>query len=133
MNREVFILFDGVCTLCNRVVQFVLKNERKPIIKYIPLQSEAGRKILKQNHLSETNYHSFILIEDNILFQRSSAALRLCKYLKGGWRLLYVFIYVPKFIRDGVYNFVSRNRYKWFGKKDQCMVPGPEIINRFIL
>lgn len=126
------VLFDGVCNLCNSSVQFVIKNDQKQIFKFTSLQSRFGQKILQQNNLSLTDFNSFIVLIDGKLYQKSTGALKLCKKLKFPFSLMYLFIIVPSFIRDGVYNFVARNRYKWFGKKDSCMIQSPELKNRFI-
>jgi predicted DCC family thiol-disulfide oxidoreductase YuxK len=126
------VLFDGVCNLCNSAVQFVIRHDKKNIFLFTSLQSDAGQKLLAQYDLPLDELSSFILITNNKAYTRSSGALRVVKKLKGLWPLLYGFIIVPKFIRDGVYNWVGRNRYKWFGKKEACMIPTPELKARFL-
>jgi predicted DCC family thiol-disulfide oxidoreductase YuxK len=134
MNTETekkIILFDGVCNLCNSSVQFIIRHDKKNHFLFSSLQSEAGQFYLKKFNLSENTFNSFLLVDDNKMYSRSTGALRVLKYLRNGWQLLYAFIIVPKFIRDGVYNFISKNRYKWFGKKDTCWVPTPELKSKF--
>lgn len=99
---------------------------------FAPMQSEAGNKILQQYKLPEDDMRSFIFIEDDTVYKQSSAALKVCKHLRGLWPLCYGLIIVPKFIRDGIYNWIAKNRYKWFGVRQQCMIPAPEIKARFL-
>jgi predicted DCC family thiol-disulfide oxidoreductase YuxK len=126
------ILFDGVCNLCDGVVQIVLNKDKKARFRFAALQSERGTALLKQFGLSTTNYNSFVLIESGRVFQKSTAALRVLKGLGGVWILLYAFIIVPRPIRDYIYDWVARNRYRFFGKKEECMLPTPEIRARFL-
>lgn len=126
------VLFDGVCNLCNSSVQFIIKHDHKQIFKFSSLQSVFGQKILQQNNLNLTDFNSFIVLIDGKLHQKSTGALKVAKQLKFPINLAYIFIIVPSFIRDGVYNFVAKNRYKWFGKRDFCMIPSPNLKNRFI-
>ncbi len=126
------ILFDGVCNLCNASVQYVIKHDRKKLFRFASLQSSFGQKVLEQNNLPADLFNSFILFENNIIYNRSTAALMVAKRLSGFMKLLYGFIIIPKFIRDAVYNFIARNRYKWFGKKEACWLPTPELKNLFI-
>jgi predicted DCC family thiol-disulfide oxidoreductase YuxK len=127
------ILFDGVCNYCNTMVNFIIRRDKKKIFRFAPLQSEAARNILQRFHLPQNNFDSFMLFENNKIYQRSDAALRLYNKLPWYWKWTQVFWIIPKFIRDGVYNVIARNRYKWFGKKDQCMVPAPGVKERFLL
>lgn len=132
MSDQAVVLFDGVCTLCDNTVQFILKRDKKGYFQFASLQSEAGQELLKKYNLPTEDFDSFILLEHGELYQRSTGALRVCRRLGGGWPLLYVFIIVPTFIRNTVYNWVARNRYRWFGKKDACMMPKPEWKERFL-
>lgn len=132
MSQQPIILFDGVCNFCNSAVNFVLKRNRKANILFAPMQSEAGQKLLQQYHLPVDDMSSFIFIDEGRPYKQSTAALKVCRYLRGLWPLCFGFIIVPEFIRDGLYNLVARNRYRWFGKKDSCMIPTPEIKARFI-
>ena len=126
------ILFDGVCNLCNNSVQFVIRHDKKNQFLFGSFQGQAGQRYLQQFNLPSGYFNSFMLLEDDKLYTESTAALRVCKHLGGGWKLLYGFIIVPKFIRDGVYRLISRNRYKWFGKKEACWVPTPALKERFL-
>lgn len=125
------ILFDGVCNLCNGSVQFIIKRDKEAVFRFASLQSETGRKVLEQFHLPTDTFNSFVLLEDGKMYTRSTAALRVFSRVKG-WKWTGAFLYVPKFIRDGVYNLIARNRYRWFGKKDECMIPTPELKSRFL-
>ena len=126
------ILFDGVCNLCNASVQYVIKHDPQHIFRFASLQSSFAQKILSKYNLPLNDYNSFILFADNKIYTRSTAALLVAKKLKGVVKTLYVFIIVPKFIRDGVYNIIAKNRYKWFGKKNECWLPTPELKNLFL-
>ncbi len=126
------VLFDGVCNLCSGSVQFILKRDKKNQFLFGSLQGDYGQQVLQQYHLPTDNFNSFMLLEGDKLYTRSSGALRMLKHLGGGWGLLYGFMIVPKFIRDAVYNFVATNRYKWFGKKEACWLPRPEWKEKFL-
>lgn len=132
MHQPPVILFDGICNFCNNAVNFVIKKDRKGIIKFAPLQSEEAMKLLAQYNLTIQDMRSFVLIENNQCFTRSTAALRVCKYLGHLWQLLYGLIIIPRFIRNGIYDWIAKNRYEWFGKKEQCMIPTPEVRSRFL-
>lgn len=125
------ILFDGECNFCDHGVQFIIKRDPTGIYKFASLQSTMGLKLLKEHHVPE-DVDSFILIEDNKYHEKSSAALRVCKNLTGIWKLFFIFLLIPKPLRDIVYDVIAKNRYKWFGKKNSCMIPSPEIRARFI-
>ena len=124
------IFFDGVCNFCNYWVNFIIKRDSKKIFSFAPLQGETASKILGKNQ--DRNPDTLILFQENKLHYRSSAVLRIAKQLKGGWKLFYGLIILPPFLRDPVYNFIAKNRYKWFGKKQKCMVPSPELRDRFL-
>lgn len=126
------ILFDGVCNLCDSAVQFIIRRDKKNTFLFASLQSEMGQRILAQYNFPGDELNSFILVENNKAYTRSTGALKVVKKLKGLWPLLYGFMIVPKFIRNWVYNWVGRNRYKWFGKKEECMIPTPELKARFL-
>jgi len=133
LKNSSIILFDGVCNLCNGSVQFVLKHDVKKRFLFASLQSDAATNILLQlNQKSFKNYDSIILVENEKVFIKSTAALRIAKKLKGLVSLIYVFIIVPRPLRDLVYDYIAKNRYKWFGKKSKCMIPNKEIANRFL-
>ena len=127
------ILFDGVCNFCNSTVNLVIRTDKTKRIKFTTLQSFAGQQLAEQYNLPANDMKSFVFIEDGKAYTKSTAALRVCRYMKWLWPLCYVFILVPKFIRDAVYDFIAARRYKWFGMKDQCMVPTPEVRSRFLV
>lgn len=126
------ILFDGVCNLCNSVVQFVIKHDRKKQFRFASLQSEFGKNVMERFGLPADELNSFILLENKNIYTRSTAALRVAKELNNGLSLLYGFIIVPPFIRNAVYSWVAHNRYKWFGKKEACWIPTPELKDLFL-
>ncbi|KAA0210032.1 MAG: thiol-disulfide oxidoreductase DCC family protein [Ignavibacteriaceae bacterium] len=132
MNEKKLILFDGVCNLCNSSVNFIIDRDKKDVFRFASLQSEKGRTVIKQFSLPEGEYDSFLLLEKGKLYMRSTAALRVAKHLSGLWTILYVFIVVPKFIRDFIYNLIAKKRYKWFGKTETCRIPTPELKAKFI-
>ena len=126
------ILFDGVCNLCNSAVQFIIRHDKKNIFMFTSLQSEVGQKLLAQYNLPLDELNSFILIENNKAYTRSTGALKVAKKLNGIFPMLYSFIIIPKIFRNSIYDLVARNRYKWFGKKDECMIPTPQLKARFL-
>jgi predicted DCC family thiol-disulfide oxidoreductase YuxK len=132
MPQPLIILFDGTCNFCNATVQFVIKNNKKANIKFAPLQSVAAQNLLLQYNLPTQNLNSFVFIEGATAHQSSTGAIRVCKYLNGAWPLMLVFLAIPAFLRNPIYNFVATNRYKWFGKTEHCMVPTAAIKHRFL-
>jgi len=126
------ILFDGVCNLCSSSVQFVINNDRKAKFLMGSLQSKEGNELAKKFNVDAEELRTFILIENDKAYQKSTAALRVTKKLNGLWPLLYIFIIIPPFLRNAVYDFIASNRYKWFGKKETCWIPDPELRSRFI-
>lgn len=132
MTNQPIILFDGVCNFCNSAVNFVIKRNAKANIFYTPMQSDAGQKILKQNNLPANDMQSFVFVDKGKVYRQSTAALKVCRYLRGLWPLCYGLIIVPPFIRDGIYNWIAKNRYKWFGVRQECMIPSPEVKQRFL-
>lgn len=126
------ILFDGVCNLCNASVQFVIKRDRKNTFRFASLQSAIGQKLLQQVGLHQQSLYSVIVIQNGKVFQRSRAALEIARSMDGLWPLLYIFIIVPPFIRNAVYDWIARNRYKWFGVQQSCLMPTPAMKERFL-
>jgi predicted DCC family thiol-disulfide oxidoreductase YuxK len=131
MNRPV-ILFDGVCNFCNAGINFIIRQDKKKVFRFAALQSEAGQKLLKQHNLPIQGFESFILIDGGKVYQKSAAGLRVYGKLPWYWKWTQAFWIAPKFLRDAVYNFLAKNRYKWFGKKEECMVPSAELRSRFL-
>ena len=124
------ILFDGVCNFCNGSVNFIIEHDKKGFFKFAPLQSETGQKYIDKFGLSEVD--SIILVEDEQAYTHSTAALRIAKHLDGIWSLGYVFVIIPRPIRNFFYKLFAANRYRLFGKKEACMLPTPEIRQRFL-
>ena len=131
MNDKPVILFDGVCNLCTGSVQFILKRDKEKKFLFASLQSGYGQDLLKQFDLPTNTFNSFILYQDGKILTRSTAALKMVQQLKG-WKWVKICWIVPGFIRDAVYNLIAKNRYKWFGKKNECWLPTPELKARFL-
>ncbi|QRK11617.1 thiol-disulfide oxidoreductase DCC family protein [Archangium violaceum] len=127
------VLFDGVCNLCNGVVNFIIDRDPSARFRFAALQSTQAAVLLAPlGRVPEADPQSFILVEDGRVYERSSAALRVARKLPGAWKLFYVFVVVPTPLRDAVYRFIARNRYRWFGKADACRMPTPELRARFL-
>ncbi|MBS1685457.1 MAG: thiol-disulfide oxidoreductase DCC family protein [Bacteroidetes bacterium] len=126
------VLFDGVCNLCNASVQFVIRHDTEGRFRFAALQSDAGHKVLAEHGLTTDKFDSFIYLRQGQLYQRSTAALYLMRDLGGAWGLLYAFIIVPRPLRDAVYDLVARYRYRWFGRRESCMMPTEELRGRFL-
>lgn len=131
MNKPV-ILFDGVCNLCNGFVQFIIKRDAEGKFRFASLQSDYAKNQLSSTEINKTNLNTVVLIYQNKIYTKSTAALKIAKLLNNGWTLLYPLIFLPKFLRDGVYNLIAKNRYKWFGKQESCMLPSPDLKSRFL-
>ena len=125
------VLFDGVCNLCNGAVQFIIARDPYARFSFAALQSEGGQGVLKAYGLATDALESFVYIEEQKAYRRSSAALRVLRDLGGFWKLFYVFIIIPRPVRDFVYDLVAKSRYSIFGKRDSCMVPSPDLRKRF--
>ncbi|MEH7444512.1 thiol-disulfide oxidoreductase DCC family protein [Bacillus sp. JJ1122] len=125
------ILFDGVCNFCDASVQFILNRDPKGIFQFASLQSEAGQNLVKKHNVP-ADVDSMILIEDDKVYYKSTAALRISRHLQGTWKWLYGFTIIPSPIRNIVYDLIAKNRYKWFGQKESCMLPPPNIRKRFL-
>ena len=126
------ILFDGVCNLCNASVQFIIKRDPRGYFHFASLQSEAATALLSQYGYRDAPLASVLLVENGQIYDRSAAALRIARRLSGAWKALTVFTVVPPVIRNAVYNWIARNRYDWFGKRDECMIPTPDLQARFL-
>jgi len=126
------IVFDGVCNLCNNSVNYVIKRDNKDRFRFAAFQEEAGQRLILKYNIDISKTDSIVLIDSDKVYVRSTAVLRIAKYLGGGYPLFYVFMIIPKFVRNWVYDYVARNRYKWYGKKDSCMIPTPELRSKFL-
>jgi predicted DCC family thiol-disulfide oxidoreductase YuxK len=125
------VLFDGVCNFCSDAVTFIIDRDPEKKFKFAPLQSEVGRELLAKYKIDE-DMDSIVLIEDGEAFTRSDAALRIAKGLKGPWSAAHNFAVLPRVLRDLYYDFFARYRYRLFGKKDACMIPTPDVRERFL-
>ena len=126
------VVFDGVCNLCAHSVRFILRHEAAPHFQFAPLQSPAGTRLLKTFGFSPDDAKTFVLIADGRPYVRSDAAIRIAKRLKGAWKLVGLVRVIPRPIRNWMYDVVARNRYRWFGRTEACMVPTPELQSRFL-
>ena len=133
MKSPPVILFDGVCNFCNGSVNFIIRQDKKRVFRFAALQSETGQRLLEKYRLPKEDFQSFILLDEGKVYQKSTAGLKVYGKLPWYWKWTQVFWIVPKFIRDGIYDFVARNCYKWFGKKEQCMIPTPDVRSRFLV
>ncbi|HLW32927.1 MAG TPA: thiol-disulfide oxidoreductase DCC family protein [Aequorivita sp.] len=132
LKNSKIILFDGVCNLCNGAVTFVIKRDKQKVFKFATLQSELGVDLLSNFKIDRSELDSIILINGDRFYSKSSAALYIAKNLSGAYPLLFGFIILPKFLRDWIYDFIAKNRYRWFGKRESCMIPTPELAKRFL-
>lgn len=126
------ILFDGVCNLCNSSINLIIKNDKKDVFRFASLQSDFGQNLLSKYYLDSNIIDSIVLIDKNHCYTKSSAALRISKNMSGAYPLLFGFIIIPPFIRNWVYDYIAKNRYKWYGKKESCMIPTPELKDKFL-
>jgi predicted DCC family thiol-disulfide oxidoreductase YuxK len=132
MEEKPIILFDGVCNFCNASVNFIIRQDKKNVFQFAALQSNAGQQLSEKYHLPKEEFDSFVLIDNGKIYTQSTAGFKVYGKLPWIWKWTQIFWIVPKFIRDAVYDYVASNRYKWFGKKDQCMIPTAEVRSRFL-
>ena len=126
------LLFDGVCNLCNQSVQFIINRDQAGLFHFAALQSEVGKTLLQKHNLSPDNIDTVVLVVGDKAYTRSSAALQVLRHLGLPWSLLSVFLILPKGFRDFVYNYIAKNRYRWFGRQESCMMPTAELKSRFL-
>ncbi len=127
------ILFDGVCNLCNGAIQFVIKRDKKDTFRYAPLQSAIGEQMIAERGIDTSKIDSIILVEPGVAYYtKSDAILEISSEFGGLWILFSIFKWIPTPIRNAIYDFVARYRYQWFGRKDQCMIPTPELQAKFL-
>lgn len=131
-DEKPIILFDGVCNLCNSTVQFIISRDPEGTFQFASLQSGAGQRLLEQFDLPADEFESFILVEGDEYYIKSTAALRIAKHMGGVYSWLYPFRVVPRVIRDALYDLVADHRYQLFGRREQCMMPSPKIKSRFL-
>lgn len=127
------ILFDGVCNLCDSFVQFVIKRDKKDVFRFVPLQSELGQHILEHIGIDPKNIDSMVLYEPGVAYYyKSGAAIEIARTLGGFISITGIFKLLPDFVRNPIYDYVAKNRYKWYGKKESCMIPTPELKAKFL-
>jgi predicted DCC family thiol-disulfide oxidoreductase YuxK len=126
------LLFDGVCNLCNMLVSFVLDHEVDHSMRFASLDSETAKRLIADYHLHIEGTGTLVFIEQGRSYLRSTGALRVARHLRRPWRWLTLLIVIPQPVRDVAYDFISRNRYRWFGKLDRCRMPEPAIASRFL-
>jgi len=131
MNNQKIILFDGVCNLCNTSIQFVLKHEKNNTLKFASLQSDFAQKLLQKNNLKLENFDTILYVEKEQIFSKSKAVFKIAKELKFPFSFIRYFNFLPNFFIDYFYDIISKNRYRWFGKKEICFIPDKNISNRF--
>lgn len=133
-SRYAVVLFDGACNLCNAAVSFIIDRDPAARFRFASLQSEAGRALLARHGRSASGVtpDTVILEQEGRLYERSDAVLRIARGLRGAWKIFYVFIVVPRPLRDLLYRLVARYRYRWFGQREVCRVPTPELRTRFL-
>ena len=129
---DAVVLFDGVCNLCNGSVQFIIARDPDARFRFAALDSEAAKRMLRECGVTFPLPDSMVLIERGTAYTRSSAALRIARRLRFSWRLSYALIIVPPALRDAIYDLIASHRYSWFGRRDACMVPTPELRSRFL-
>lgn len=127
------ILFDGVCNLCDNTVQYIIKHDKKDVFRFVPLQSEIGQQIINYIGIDTSKTDSIILYQPgHSYYYKAEAAMKIAKELGGFLSLISLFSFLPDWLSNSVYDYVARNRYKWYGKKDQCMLPTPEMKAKFL-
>lgn len=131
-NETNIILFDGICNLCNKTVQFIIRRDPKSKFRFASLQSEVGQSLMRQIGLPAENHNSLVYIRDNRFYIKSTAVLRILRGIGGGWLLLFGLIIIPRFLRDLGYDFIAKRRYRYFGKRESCMIPSRKYRGRFL-
>ena len=127
------ILFDGVCNLCNSAVQFIIKHDKKDLFRFVALQSDLGQEIIRHIGIDTKNTDSIVLYEPGIAYYyKSEAALEIAKHLDSFYSFLSIFKILPTAVSDSVYDYIAKNRYKWYGKKESCMIPTDELKSKFL-
>ncbi|SEO23293.1 Predicted thiol-disulfide oxidoreductase YuxK, DCC family [Flavobacterium sp. CF108] len=127
------ILFDGVCNLCNGAVQFIIKHDKNDIFRFAALQSDLGKEICNYIGVDQTKIDSIILYNPDVAYYyKSSAVIEIANDLGGFYSLLSVFKILPEKLRNYIYDYIAKNRYKWYGKKESCMIPTPELKAKFL-
>ncbi len=132
MNDKYIIIFDGVCNFCNFWVNLILDRDKHDVFRFTPLQSEAGKKLLSEAGMPETLPDTFVLRTPSGFYTKSTAGLKVAQKIGFPFNLLYLFIFLPAFLRDAVYDIIAKNRYSFFGKKESCRIPTPAERAKFL-
>ena len=131
-SKHAVVLFDGVCNLCNGAVNFIIDRDPDAYFRFAPLQSDVAQRLLTETDAADATLDTIVLVEDGTAYVRSTAALRIARRLSGPWPLLYAFLVVPRPLRDAVYDWIAEHRYRWFGRREECRLPTPDLKDRFL-
>jgi len=131
-TEQPIIIFDGVCNLCEYSVQFIVKHDRQARFRFVSAQSESGKVLQRTYGVDTLRDGTVILLKDDQVYVKSDAAVKIAKDLDGLWSILYIFNFIPRPVRDFIYSKISKNRYRWFGKKNECLLPDSSIKERFL-
>jgi predicted DCC family thiol-disulfide oxidoreductase YuxK len=131
-HQHPIVLFDGVCNFCDATINFLIQKDIQARLRFVPLQEPAGQALLRHLSMDTETFDTFLLLDHGRVYQRSTAGLRVLRYLPGAWPWLYGLILIPTFVRDAVYQIIARNRYRWFGRTDACMIPDASVRGRFL-
>lgn len=131
-NKKI-VLFDGVCNLCNGAINFIIEHDKKDVFRFASLQSDLGKQLMKDRGMDPDALDTIVLVEPGVAyFKKSTAALEISRDLSGGYSFLKHFLFLPAGLRDAIYDLIANNRYKWFGKKEHCMIPTPQLKAKFL-
>ncbi|MEE9361016.1 MAG: DCC1-like thiol-disulfide oxidoreductase family protein [Cellulophaga sp.] len=132
-STKKIVLFDGVCNMCNSFVLFAIKRDKKDILRFTSLQSEIGQKLISERNIDTSKIDSILLIEPGVAYYtKAEAALKIGQTFGGLWKTTWILEQLPSIITNTIYDFIAKNRYRWFGKKESCMLPTPELIEKFL-
>ncbi len=131
-SEPIVLLIDGHCNMCQGLAKFVVGRDKRAVFRFASLQSELGRRLLKEGGMPEDALETFVMVDNGKYYTKSTAALRIGRKLGWPWSVAYPAIVVPRFVRDRVYRFVARRRYRWFGRSESCLLPTPEMRSRFL-
>ena len=133
LSHKKIVLFDGICNMCNNFILFAIKRDKQDMLRFASLQSTIGQKLVAERHIDPLKIDSIILIEPGIAYYtKAIATLKIGQSFGGLWKILWIFEWIPSFITDSLYNFTAKHRYRWFGKKDSCMIPTAELKSKFL-
>ncbi|RED86369.1 thiol-disulfide oxidoreductase DCC family protein [Cohnella phaseoli] len=131
-SKPIVLLIDGHCNMCHGLAKFVVGRDKRAVFRFASLQSELGRRLLKEGGMPEDALETFVMVDNGKYYTKSTAALRIGRKLGWPWSVAYPAIVVPRFVRDRVYRFVARRRYRWFGRSESCLLPTPDMRSRFL-